>query len=438
MEIGAVLPHLGMYGGVRRFLELGNVFVKRGIDYTLFSRKRQKCSWFECNFPIKDWSNIEGDCILIGDPPSFSVIPRVKGKIFIYVLAAGGYTSMYKEVYGKYPFIAINRTSLEFFPNAYLTEVGVNTSWFTPKKRKVLFYNDKRPIKNALYIKRQLSGIDSIELIGLRGLNNEQIRDAYQNGDYFVAWETRGGGTCNTAVEALASGLTVVTNGVNTDPYSDRVIKVKNLRKFFTDPMGEFSWEGIADKWLKIFRKEMDIDRAKLFLAPHNDDEALFAAYTIMREKPLVVIVTDSWVQYLRGEKTTAEQRRKESQMAMESLGAPTEFLGIKDNELTDEVLIEKLRQYQPTKVYAPLPNSKNPQHNLVGQAAQILWPDEVVFYSTYTRESLSPTGEIEIKPNQEEIELKNKALDCYKSQIGIMGPHFSAVRNKSEYLNRL
>jgi len=50
--------------------------------------------------------------------------------------------------------------------------------------------------------------------------------------------------------------LTVVTNGVNTEPYANRVIKVDNLREFFTDPMKEFSWERIADKLLEIFENE--------------------------------------------------------------------------------------------------------------------------------------------------------------------------------------
>ncbi len=256
MRIGAILPHLGMYGGVRRFLEIGNVFIRRGINYTIFSRKGQKCGWFKCDFKIKEWSNMEADYILIGDPPCFGVLPKVKGKVFIYVIAAGKYTAMYKKVYGRYPFIAINRTSLEFFPDAYLTEVGVNTKWFTPKRRKVLFYNDRRSCKNSDHIKKQLGGLKNVELVGLKNLNNEQMRRAYQNGDYFVAWETRGGGTCNTAAEAIASGLTVVTNGVNTEPYANRVIKVKDLRRFFTNPMEEFSWEHIADKLLVIFKKD--------------------------------------------------------------------------------------------------------------------------------------------------------------------------------------
>jgi len=256
MKIGAILPHLGVVGGVRRFLELGNIFTRRGIDYTVFSKKGPRCGWFKCDFKIKDWSAIEADYILIGDPPSFKVLDKIKGKIFIYVLAAGKYTPMYQEVYGRYPFIAINKTSLELFPDAYITEVGVNTEWFRPKKRRVLYYNDPRPCKNSAHIREQLSSLDNIELIGLRNLDNGQMRAAYQNGDYFVAWESRGGGTCNTAAEAIASGLTVVTNGVNTEPYANRVIKVDNLREFFTDPMKEFSWERIADKLLEIFENE--------------------------------------------------------------------------------------------------------------------------------------------------------------------------------------
>ncbi len=254
MKIGAIVPHLGGAGGIRRFMELGNVFVKRKIEYTLFTGEMWEYPWFKCNFPIEDLSNIEADYILIGDPPCFKVLPTVKGKVFIYVLAGGHFLEGYRMVYGEYPFILINRLLGEYFPDSYLTEGGVNTEWFKPRKRKVLYYDSDRACKNTDYIKEQLSGLDNVELVGLKDLDNEELRKAYQKGDYFVAWETRGGGTCNPAAEAIASGLTVVTNGVNTEFYADRVIKVKDLRKFFTDPMEEFSWEHIADKLLEIFK----------------------------------------------------------------------------------------------------------------------------------------------------------------------------------------
>ena len=255
MKVGAILPHLGVYGGVRRFLELGNVFTKKGIEYTIFCNKEQECRWFSCNFKIKDWSNIETDYILIGDPPCFRILPKAKGKIFIYVIAGGLYIDMYKAVYGKYPFILINRASIKYFPRSYLVEGGINTKHFTPKKRRVLYYNDPRTIKGSGYIESQLKDLKNIELVGLKGLNNEELANAYKTGDYFVAWEAREGGTCNTGAEALASGLTVVTNGVNCEYFLDRVIVVENLRKFFADPMGEFSWERAVDKLLKIFQK---------------------------------------------------------------------------------------------------------------------------------------------------------------------------------------
>lgn len=173
-----------------------------------------------------------------------------------------------------------------------------------------------------------------------------------------------------------------------------------------------------------------------IFLSPHNDDETLFGAYTLIRRKPLVVVVTDSWIQYNRGERITPRQRIEETKQAMKILDVPVEFLNIKDTELSEEVLKSKLMKYNPDKVYAPLPNSKNHQHNLIGRVAKSLWPKKVIFYSTYTADNLTPQGEIEIVPTKEEVELKNRALDCYKSQIRINNNHFIAVRNKSEYLN--
>jgi len=70
----------------------------------------------------------------------------------------------------------------------------------------------------------------------------------------------------------------------------------------------------------------------KLLLSPHNDDECLFAAYTLMREKPLVIIVTDSDAQLAEG--ITAQQRREESIRACELLSVPVVFLGLKDGTL--------------------------------------------------------------------------------------------------------
>lgn len=174
----------------------------------------------------------------------------------------------------------------------------------------------------------------------------------------------------------------------------------------------------------------------KILLAAHNDDETLFAAYTIMREKPMVIICTDGYIQGLRGDPITAGQRRAETLAAMTILSLPeVRFLGIKDTELTPEVLETALKEFSADVVYAPAIQGGNGQHDMVGMVASKLFSN-VIHYTTYTRTNLWTMGSIEIIPTPEEIELKNRALDCYVSQIELSAtaPHFEAVRNRSEF----
>jgi len=257
MHIGAITPHLECYGGIRRFLELGNVFINRGHRFTIFSNKEQNCNWFDYNGIVEPWTKIEADYILIGDSPSLGILPRVKGKVFIYVNAGGYFLDYYKSYYGKYPFIVNNRVFLKYFPKAYLIEGGVNIHRFFPRRRKVLFLDGRGARKGSDYIREQLGDLRTIDLIGLRNLTDKEIAEAYRQGDYFVAWENREG-WCNTAAEALASGLPVITNGVNCEAFSDKIIKVKNLREFFEHPMNKFSWENVANQILGIFKEEKE------------------------------------------------------------------------------------------------------------------------------------------------------------------------------------
>lgn len=179
-----------------------------------------------------------------------------------------------------------------------------------------------------------------------------------------------------------------------------------------------------------------------ILLSPHNDDETLFAAFTLMREKPLVLIVTDGFIQAERGDPITWSQRRMETTLAMQILGCKAEFLGIRDTELTEEGLIEALERYSPypvwqkhVQVYAPALQGGNRQHDLVSKVAQKMFPN-LIQYTTYTKTELWTKGSVQIVPTREELELKDRALDCYRSQILLSAtrPHFNAVRGKSEW----
>lgn len=174
----------------------------------------------------------------------------------------------------------------------------------------------------------------------------------------------------------------------------------------------------------------------KIWLSPHNDDETLFGAYTLMREKPLVVICTDGYIQGERGDNITAEQRREETRNAMKVLGCNVIFLGIKDTELTEENLEISLSAFAcDAIVYSPSIQVGNKQHDIVGKVADKLFINSF-HYTTYTPTELWTKGSTEIVPTEAEIDLKNKALGCYTSQLNLPAtrPHFGAVIGKSEW----
>lgn len=176
-----------------------------------------------------------------------------------------------------------------------------------------------------------------------------------------------------------------------------------------------------------------------LIISPHNDDLELYCCYTAMREKPLVVVVTDSYIQPNRGEiGCSARERREETSKAMKLAGCPVYFAGIRDDMVDNMDLINLFCNFEGfEKVYAPAIQGGNPQHDMIGNMAVQVFGDKLVQYTTYTKTELWTPGSIEVVPTQEEIELKEKMLWCYQSQIKLpsTAPHFEAVLGKSEWL---
>ncbi len=173
-------------------------------------------------------------------------------------------------------------------------------------------------------------------------------------------------------------------------------------------------------------------------ISPHHDDESLFAAYTLMREKPNVVIVTSSHIQPNRGDLgCTDEIRQQETIAAMKIAECPVFFLGIKDTELTEDILIQRLNFFRPDKVYIPAIQGGNAQHDLVAKVCMQLFPNQYECYTTYSKTELYTTGKREIKPTADELEMKSRMLDCYDSQLSLRStkPHFDAVRFQSEWM---
>ena len=166
----------------------------------------------------------------------------------------------------------------------------------------------------------------------------------------------------------------------------------------------------------------------KILFASHNDDEALFCAYTIMREKPLVIVCFDSYVQ----DWTNWEERRKESEQAVAILGAEVDFLGLSDKDDTKDDLREAMQYYKADKVWACTGSHKH--HKWLGEVARELWP-ECTLCSTYEGDNFHVETDWEIQPTLREMELKEMALDCYKTQHEKNRSHFEKLKESEYYV---
>lgn len=211
---------------------------------------------------------------------------------------------------------------------------------------------------------------------------------------------------------------------------------------YIATPSNKIQWERMArtanNQDVLWGRTEIELPNDVILIASHNDDEALFASFICMREKPLVIIATESHIQSERGDVgCTAEIRRQETIDAMKIAGCPVVFLGIKDTELSEEILRERLKAFRPGVVYIPAAQGGNQQHDLVNKVCIELFGDKCKQYMGYSKTELYTKGSVEIKPTQVELEMKNQMLNCYRSQIALEStyPHFIAVQNRSEWL---
>lgn len=177
-----------------------------------------------------------------------------------------------------------------------------------------------------------------------------------------------------------------------------------------------------------------------ILLSPHNDDEGLFAAYTLLRHRPRVLVVLDGG----RSKRyhPPPEVRAAESAAAMEILGCDFEHLGfpLERATLNWDAVEERLRaEPDPAHVWAPFPeHDGHRHHNRLAEAAIRIWPGRVSFYTTYhVREDGWPIRTVIGDPVPVEPgwpELKRQALGCYRSQIESPGTAMHFDRPLDEY----
>jgi LmbE family N-acetylglucosaminyl deacetylase len=161
-------------------------------------------------------------------------------------------------------------------------------------------------------------------------------------------------------------------------------------------------------------------------LSPHPDDEILFTAYKIMREKPIVVILTFPTLQGENG-----YERIMESYKAMQLLGSPIMFLNIPEHEFSEERLREELLKLGITdqNVHVPHLDGGHKHHDITHKVAtEMFW--NVSYYRTYGKGETRAEG-WEVIATEEEQQLKRKSMDIYQTQINnpLTSHYFNTIK---------
>jgi glycosyltransferase involved in cell wall biosynthesis len=264
MRIAALLPHVEVFGGVRRYLELGNEFVLRGHEFVLFHPQGDPPGWLEFRGETRPFSTIEAETFDIALCGEYSILPffdRVlaKKKYFYFVLEGN---KMEREVVRRpYRFLGNSEGICRRLEKKYGLAVvrasgGVNPEIFHPldqppsretfnilcygriyKRRKGVPYVIKaveglykrHPNLKLVFFDTQV-GLDRRDprpLIKTRiphdfHLNLPQDRMAwlYGQADLFVSAEWRAGWS-NTSAEAMACRVPVVCTPSGTRDFAE-------------------------------------------------------------------------------------------------------------------------------------------------------------------------------------------------------------------------
>jgi len=257
MKVAALLPHVEVFGGVRRYLELGNELAGRGLDVRLFTPRGEAPDWLPFRGRVGPFAEAGAEDFDIGLCSEYSILPafdalRARVKYFYFVLAGH---RLEREVARRgFRFLANSRALSRRLERRYGIECrtaagGVNPVLFhplaaadrpprAPGEFRVLCYG--RVYKRRKGVAQAVRAVErlgrrypGLRLILFDSLVGEDRRDPrtlirprlpydfhinlpqdrmtwlYGQADAFVSAERRAG-WANTAAEAMACGVPVV------------------------------------------------------------------------------------------------------------------------------------------------------------------------------------------------------------------------------------
>jgi len=140
-KFGVILPHTRLYGGVKRFFEMGEVFIKRGHAFYVFTPDGQSPTWYSGSvktYPMEEIEPLAMDVVFITETQFIPALVRsgAKRKVFYYVRPSDDLS-----VLRQYPEVELFSNSTDghevarkkYKIQSFKAFGGVNTSTYSPK-----------------------------------------------------------------------------------------------------------------------------------------------------------------------------------------------------------------------------------------------------------------------------------------------------------------
>ena len=264
MHISLFLPHVGVFGGVRRFIELGNVWSAAGHTVTLYHPAGEPPAWLRFAGATRHLDRAAGapaDLALCADPHTFDVFLTHPAGLHLYYCVIEGDPGIARALSRPDVWLAANsgplrRALARRTRRPVLDGIGgINPRQFRPDPahradaplRVLLNGRRSRPKKGTDLVLRALAGlvgrVPDFEVVLFDSLGPQNRQDPregaplpanarfvldptqeelvalYQSAHLFVAAE-RKAGWCNTALEAMACGTPVVCTTSGTGDFA--------------------------------------------------------------------------------------------------------------------------------------------------------------------------------------------------------------------------
>lgn len=264
MKISLFLPHVGVFGGVRRFLELGNAWCESGHEVELFHPDGDPPAWLAFRGRVRKLAEAESsgaDLAIGADPYTYAAFRAHRAERHLYYCVIEGDPGLDAAIADRGVALAANSSPLLRSVAARVGRPvldgigGIRLTQFRPAPerraaaplRVLLNGRRSRAKKGTDLILRALAGLEGrtppFEIVlfdALGPANRQDPRDGaptlpnlrfvidpsqeelvalYQSAHVFAAAEKKAG-WCNTALEAMACGAAVVCTPSGTTDFA--------------------------------------------------------------------------------------------------------------------------------------------------------------------------------------------------------------------------